>query len=608
MAQFCEYCGAELLNGTLICSQCGAVLSGDAYTQPEEPQSIQNPAEVQEQVCEPVIQDEPQQPAKKPKKAKKWLIPVAAIAAVIVAGLFLWQPILKMVSPDAYIDLMLSNTNKALEDRMEDTPAGVVSSVSDSMDDGSVDIDITYRDEYEGEMKGGIKLHSNTEDQKWRLDADISAMGIDADISAYVDGNAFAIGSNALTGGKFYGLTYNSFEEDLRSSAFAEMLDDESITAMTTMVDSVDQTLEFVANFEKRLEPYIAILTKYQENMETKSGSEKLELDGKDRNCSTVAYIIDQNELVKMLSEMLKQLENEEEIDDLNALLEPTDTESVSEIVDQILAGLEEINDSVDVDAVVTYYIYNSKVVNIKIDVTLENTDSDDKIEAELSICYGTNPEKDDIVVECEAKVDGEKVSCKIVSSDNWDGDEYTGSITVTAKASGEKLAEIEQKTVWNKKSGDLKLSVSSADEEICCSLDLIVTDNGCTIEIDDVYDFLCEISPDFAYEDAFDCSIKMTFAEGGSVDTPTFTNLDKIDQTVLEELMTNVEAFVTDNSEIIGSLGGAFEDDSFGDIYEDDYIEDDYFEDDYIEDDYFEDDYYFDDDYEDVVIEDIWN
>ena len=63
MARFCEYCGAELLNGTLICSQCGAVLSGDAYTQPDEPQSIQNPAEVQDQMPEPAVQHEPQETA-----------------------------------------------------------------------------------------------------------------------------------------------------------------------------------------------------------------------------------------------------------------------------------------------------------------------------------------------------------------------------------------------------------------------------------------------------------------------------------------------------------------------------------------------------------------
>ena len=589
MARFCEYCGAELLNGTLICSQCGAVLSGDAYTQPDEPQSIQNPAEVQDQMPEPAVQHEPQETATQPKKKKKWLIPVVAVAAVavlVVAGLLLWQPVLKTVAPDVYVGMMLNNTNIALENRLEDTPADVASSVSDSLDEGSLGIDVTYWDDNEGLMKGGITLHSNMKDQKWRLDADVSAMGTDADFSAYLDSNAFAIGSNALTGGKFYGLTYNSFENDLRSSAFAEMLDEESITALTDVVESVDKTLDTVANLEKRLVPYIQLLTEYADGLETKSGSEKLELSGQDCKCSTVSYLIKQDELVDMIGQLLDLLEKEEEIQDLDELLETSGAGSVAEIMDELRNGLDEVNETIETEAVLTYYIYDSKVVDIRFVVTVKNSDTDEEVEAEINICYGANPEVDDIVINADAEVAGETISIKVVSSDSWDGDEYTGTVTMSAKASSEMLAEIKQKTVWNKKSGDLKLSVSSAGEKIDCSLTLMETENGCVIEIPDVYRFLCELSPDFTYVEPFKCEIKVTVAEGNSIEVPTFTNLDKIDQTVLEELMADVEAFVSDNSEIIGSLGGAFEDDAYGDDYYEDIYEDDYFEDDYFEDD----------------------
>lgn len=578
MARFCEYCGTELQGGSLICSQCGAILSGDAYVEQEVPQSVQESSNVQ--IPQPEseqtpIQEEVQKPIKK-KKGKKWLIPVAAVAAVAAAGALLWQPVLKMVAPQAYVGLMLKNTNSALEQRLENTPAGILSN-SACLDNGSMEIEVNYVDDYEGEIKAGIALHSNVEEQKWQLNADISAMGVDADFSAYMDSNVFAIGSDALTGGDFYGLTYDSFEDDLRSSAFADMLDDESIEIMTTLVDAIDDSIDTAANIEERLEPYMDVITEYIKGLESENGSEKIELSGKEHNCSTVAFTIDQGDLVDMLGEMLELLEDEPEFKDLSEMLESTGENAMSDAMDDLRDALDEVNDAVDADAVVTYYVYNSKIVNVKIAVELGNPDGDETIEAELNICYGANPKKDDVVIEGTVKVDGEKVTAKAVVSDGWDGDVYTSKISVSAKAAGEKVADLDQITEWNKESGDLTLSIAMEDEEISCSFKLLETENGCQIAIDDLYAFMCEIAPDFAYNDPFTCSVKMTFSEGAAIDTPTFTNLDKIDQDALEGIMEDVQSFVTDNEDVFGSIGGAVEDDYYEDYedYEDVYVDD---------------------------------
>lgn len=569
MARFCEYCGSELQDGALICSQCGSIQSNDAYAQQEVPQSVQDPYAAQyaeqayaqypqyaeQEAVQQPFQEEPKPTVK--KKPKKWLIPVAAVAAVVAAGAFLWQPILKMVSPQAYVGVMMKNTNSALEKRMDGTPAGILASSGECLNDGSVAVDVTYTDEYMGDIQGKVTLSSDVEEQKWEVKADISAMDVEADFNAYMDSNVFAIGSDALTGGDYYGLTYSSFEDDLRSSAFAEMLDDEDIEMLTMLVDTVDSSIDTAANIEERLEPYMNVLTEYVKGLESKNGSEKIELDGKQRNCSTVAFTVDQSDLVDLLGDMLDLLEKEPEFEDL---AEAIGEGSWSEIMEMARDGLDEVNEMIDAEATVTYYVYNSKVVDVKIEVLLENPDGDEEIKVELDVCYGTNPKKSDIVIQCAANVDGEKATIKAVYSDGWEGDDYKSTTTVVVKAAGEKVAEIEQKTKWNKESGKLTISAGAEGEELSCSMKLIETESGFELSVDDVYEFICELDPTFS-EDEFDCSVKLTFAEGASISTPTFTNLDEIDQEALEGIMEDVQSFVTENGEV---FGGTSSDDAY--------------------------------------------
>ena len=284
---------------------------------------------------------------------------------------------------------------------------------------------------------------------------------------------------------------------------------------------------------------------------------------------------IEQDELVDMLGDLLDLLEKEPEFEDL---AETIGEESWSEIMDMVRDGLDEANEMIKSEAVVTYYVYNSKVVDVKVELQFENPDSDEEIKVEVDVCFGANPKKSDVVIQCAATVEGEKATVKAVYSDGWDGDDYKSTTTFVVKAGGEKVAEVEQKTKWNKDSGKLTIAVGVEDEEISCSMKLVENKNGYTLSVDDVYDFVCEIDPSFSGEE-FDCSVKLTFTEGVSISTPTFTNLDEIDEAAVEGIMEDVQSFVTENEEAFGSLGGSYEDDY---IYDDDYYYDDVYVDDW--------------------------
>lgn len=569
MARFCEYCGSELQEGALICSQCGSIQSNDVYAQQEVPQSVQTPYATQyaeqaypqypqyaeQEAVQQPLQEAVTAPVKK-KSKKKWLIPVAVVAAVVAAGALLWQPILKMISPHAYVAVMMKNTNSDLQDRMEGTPAGILASSSDCMDDGSLGIDVSYTDEELGDMSANVTLSSDVEEKKWEIKADVSVMDVTADFKAYVDSNAFAIGSDALTGGNYYGITYSTFAEDIKSSVFGDMLDDEDTEMLTTLVDAVDTTIDTAANIEERLEPYMNVLTEYVKGLEAKNGSEKIELDGKQRNCSTVAFTVNQDDLVNMLGDMLDILEKEPEFEGLIVNLDIGET---SDIMDTLRDGLDQINEAIDAEATVTYYVYNSNVVDVKVAIQIENPDGDEKIEVVTDVCFGANPKKSDIIVQCTVNAMGEKVNVKAVYSDAWDGDDFKSTCTVVVKNDGEKVAELEQETKWNKESGKLTISAGVEDEKISCTLKLVEKDNGFTISIEDMYAFICELDPSFD-EEEFDCSVKVTFTEGVSISTPTFINLDKIDEEALQGIMESVQNFVSESEEAFGSFGASVE------------------------------------------------
>lgn len=591
MARFCEYCGAELQDGSMVCPQCGAIPEGDTSVQPEMPQSVQFPenfTDVNEnaQQAPEFVQEEPEAKPKK-KKAARWLIPVAVLVVVAVAAAFLWQPVLKMVAPRTYLSMMMNNTNSAIEKRMEGTPADVLAGAGDCLEDGSVAVDFRYNHEATGEVKANITLNSNEAAKQWKLDANATALETTADLSVYMDGDVFAIGSSLL-GGNYYGLTYSTFAKDLRSSAFGESMDDETIDFLTDVVDAVDKTIDLSADLEKRLEPYNELLQAYIKELEAETGSEELDIGGKQYKCSTVAFTLEEDGLFDLLRDMLKLLEDEDEFDELSEMLKDYIVGDLSEIFEQIGDGLDKVEDGVDLEATVTYYVYGSKVVNIQLAFEMSGDELEGELEGDLSICYGIDPKKDDTVIEGTFRMDGEKATIKITSGNSWDGDVYTGKTTVNVKADGEEIADLTQKTRWNKENGKLDITIDVDDETTTLSMELKETEDGFTIGIDDLYAFVCENAPELVDEETtFEGSFLMTFRKGASIKKPEFTNLDKINEDVLSEIVADVQESL---GGLFGGVAGDDDDDfDFDFDYDDDfdYDFDDDFDYDYDDDDF---------------------
>lgn len=534
MAKFCTNCGAELPEDALTCSFCGTSLNS-----PE-------PAQTNEET--PVIQDREQPEPPRKKKGKWWLIPVAAVLAIVIAGAFLWKPLLLKFSPQTYLGMASAKTAKAMAKRSEGSPLSLLNMGSDC---GTMDVVLDYKDEFSGESTVKMSIASDLKAKKWAVNADLSAAGQDMDLDVYVDSDFLALRSNLIPEEDYYGLTYDTFADDLRKSAFGEMLTDSQIEQFDEIVQLFDDSIDRYSNYEELLEPYIQLIEDYVKNLKAITGSEKLELGDKQYKCDTIAYTLEQDELVDLLDEMIDKLEDDEDLKDM--FLSPISSiygedldASWSDMVDELRDILNAMDEETDAEGVLVYYIHSTRIVAADFDIELSEHGGDGQINVDTMLTFGKDPSKDDMILDLEVEVDEETVEFRCVSSvENKDGI-YKNTLSVTGGADDDSELDIKLITKWNRENGKLSFDLASEidGEEFNTDFSIKVLEitDGLQIAVDDLYALITDIDESFSDgNDQFDCSFTIDIKDNCSIETPEYINLDQIDEDVISDLIGNI-------------------------------------------------------------------
>lgn len=150
------------------------------------------------------------------------LILVVLVGVAVVAGFR--DRILLAVAPKMVLSCALSNTLEQLKERFQESPVMLVAKSWDPEGNYTVDAAFTQTVARTGEI--GYRLQIQTDGEGHGVQAEGTATTADQSLqfSGFANRVFLAVSSEELTGNGYYGITYDTFAEDVRKIPFLGML------------------------------------------------------------------------------------------------------------------------------------------------------------------------------------------------------------------------------------------------------------------------------------------------------------------------------------------------------------------------------------------------
>ena len=149
-----------------------------------------------------------------------------------------------VASADIDVDRMLAIIREESLQRMEGTPLKALTMLADPLQDGSITVDFTYMDPFfDLDVSGMLSLYSNLDDANFALIGEVLVpfMG-NFDLSVFLNEERIAMQSSIIDN-YFYGIRFNTFEQDFQTFVSATDLDPFIVEEVMTFLAGIDYTL-----------------------------------------------------------------------------------------------------------------------------------------------------------------------------------------------------------------------------------------------------------------------------------------------------------------------------------------------------------------------------
>jgi len=325
------------------------------------------------------------------------------------------------------------------------------------------------------DMDASAKIYIDASKMAAAAEAKVSMEGSEIlDGVVYISDEDIAVASEALLGKTAYGVDLTKLAKNLENSVFGEDgayalgIDEEMLAEM-------QKTLEGQEDMQKDLLKIVADLTKtlkksVKDHAEFVRGKDEIKFGDKTVKTKTIAVVLDGEAIAEIAEDVLMYAEKnsriEKFINKYAYLLAADMGMDEDEFADMFYEGIDDLLDSVDdledamedAQAELLFHISRSGKEIIGAELTLE-ADGGGDVKLSL-ICGPTWKELTEITLKVDDGYSKNSISFEVK--------ENTGKVyEALFRVKEDTYVAAEAKVEWDKKEGDLKLSISSDGDEV---------------------------------------------------------------------------------------------------------------------------------------------
>lgn len=443
-----------------------------------------------------------------------WKVIAAAAALVLVLVIF-GGTLLSWLAPAWTVGHGMEKAASAVRLRLDDAPWGAAGTLIAALENGAAGFELEMPD-----GSAAVTLRSDFENRDFALSAEYDLYGAAGDAALYINPTRAAVESSWLDDA--YGVTFKSFEEDLRASELPALLglDDEEIERAADTVDRLTRLLD--TDPADVLDGLEGVYGEFLKDLDFESERVKVKVSGERLSCTAMTAEIGPRDVRNLALGAYDVLTEDEGFRML--LLGPAawqDEDALDGELRDARARLKDELEQMTFDLELTCYLYRGQLVKAELQGVL----GEDEAQIECTLDLGADPVQDDWHLDCTANHAGGVTRLSADYASESGERRYSDRLTLVYGEDGYEQA-VEISADWNKKTGNLDLSLVADDREAFSA--------RCNLERgDDSF----RLTLDGALLSGAGGSLALWAEEGGKVGSVKFVNLDRWDAGTLEAL-----------------------------------------------------------------------
>lgn len=439
-------------------------------------------------------------------KRKWWMIGAGVLCAALLSLCLFGVRV--HIFPRWVLSHALGSALSQLENRFEYSPLHLISDALDPQGRQQAQLQMETEHEHLGVVYYDMSIHTQLAPNRVLAGGTVVAGGTALDLELYLDQDFAALSSQGLVDGTWYGITYDTFSQDIRSWSLLMMLAGEQTISgwedsVAKLQDalSTDMTLPEFSAEDAKTALYGALTLKPQVD------SLEMVLSGESRRVYTVSFRATGQEIAEAAASYQESLTTE------------------------LLALIENLKNDENSAIEMAFFLHKDKLIRVEVSLVQRGNPTN------LIMELGQFPASDPLTFELESASGNDLDRIRVTVNTVSDEEAYKETLHLSRTQNG-----VQQKLTldysWDLSSGEVDLAIQLNAKKAALRLNLAGEGERVIITTQDITP-LMNLFLEKPMDSPAICTLKIR--PGDSLDVPEYRNLS---QWSVEDLLTLLAGF----------------------------------------------------------------